>query len=208
MIRSVVTILSVTLFVLAAGTSANATTIDYHVNFSVGAGNVLGDIFTDGTLGALTQSNITNWVLTINDGTDPVVTLDGPLSGNNSHVGLNLFADTVDPLNATALQLTWRFDQTPPPDGAQGFVFSGNNPGPTNGYRFDFFNSTGGGCCQAPEVDIAGPTIQLAQHVTPNGTTEVIGQVAAAATVPEPATLTLTALGLAGVARRYRRKSR
>ena len=35
---------------------------------------------------ALAETDITNWVLTVNNGVDALFTLEGPLSGNDSTV--------------------------------------------------------------------------------------------------------------------------
>jgi hypothetical protein len=87
---------------IAGGQVARAGTIDYQVSLVTSVGTVTGNIFTDGTIGALTQSDITNWVLTLNNGVDPAFTLTGPLSGNNSGFGFNRLLDIADPLNASA----------------------------------------------------------------------------------------------------------
>jgi hypothetical protein len=193
--------------VLIGGQPASATPIDYKVNVTILGGSVTGDIITDGTIGALSSANITNWILTVNEGVDPPFTMTGPSSGNNSHLTFGLLADTVDPLNATATQLTWRFDQTPPTDPAQilGFFVGPNLPLAT--YNWIFFNSTGGGCCGPASESIGGPANTNAQHLSfANGTTQVLGS--AVSTVPEPASVTLTALGLSGLVARYRRRSK
>jgi hypothetical protein len=73
---------------------------------------------------------------------------------------------------------------------------------PTAAYNFNFFNSTGGGCCALSALNIKGPSFTASLSFV-NGTTQVIGT---ATTVPEPTSLILTALGLAGVVTRYRRR--
>ena len=46
-------------------TTASATPIVYSVSRTVGAGSAVGTITTDGTLGALTATNIVDWTLTL-----------------------------------------------------------------------------------------------------------------------------------------------
>lgn len=179
---------------------AEATTIDYNVNFFYqGKLVVSGHIFTNGTIGPLAETDITNWILTVNNGVDAPFTLEGPLSGNNSTAdGFNLFELAVDPLQALpAGDLRWTAQQPPAPLPAQGFGFNGA------GYRFSFFNPTGGGCCGVPEYSIGGPTMTLTQHLAPGAVVD-LGIAPSPAAVPEPATLTLTALGLAAFVTRYR----
>src|ERR1700737_1754901 len=120
----IVTGLIVTISLISGTVASAADPIVYTVNLSFGGGTVTGDIITDGTIGALTESNIIDWVLTLDNGVDPAFTLMGPLSGNNSSVPFTPLADTVGPLNALPTgELTWRFDQTPPPDPAQILAF-------------------------------------------------------------------------------------
>jgi hypothetical protein len=64
-----------------AGSSAHATV--YEINLSVGAGSVTGVIETNGVNGELSPSDIVDWNLLINNGTNSFNLL-GPLSGNNS----------------------------------------------------------------------------------------------------------------------------
>jgi hypothetical protein len=53
----------------------------------VGAGGVTGFIETDGTAGTLSDGNILDWNLLLNNGTT-TFSLLGPLSGNNSQVDI------------------------------------------------------------------------------------------------------------------------
>ena len=70
---------------IGAPTVARAD-ITYAVDETVGAGSATGFITTNGTLGILDTADILNWNLTLNDGTNPPVDLEGPASGNNSLV--------------------------------------------------------------------------------------------------------------------------
>ena len=62
--------------------------ITYAVDETVGAGSATGFITTNGTIGTLDTADILDWNLTLNDGTNPPVDLEGPASGNNSLVFL------------------------------------------------------------------------------------------------------------------------
>ena len=90
--------------VFALAASAQAGTIDYQVNVTVGAGSATGLIQTDGTLGSLSNSNILDWNLVVTDGTDTNV-MKGPLSGNNSVEGSG-----GGPLAVTATAQSLSFD--------------------------------------------------------------------------------------------------
>src|SRR5580700_10349958 len=70
---------------LAFSALVSASSITYNVNLTIGTGSATGFITTDGTIGALSAADITNFDLIINDGTASM-TLLGPLSGNNSYV--------------------------------------------------------------------------------------------------------------------------
>jgi len=89
---------------LGVASLANATNITYTVDQTIGAGSLTGDIVTDGTIGTLVQSDVIDWNLLLNDGTN-TFDLTGPLSGGNS-----LFSDNAPgDLSATATQLTFDF---------------------------------------------------------------------------------------------------
>ncbi len=65
------------------GSVSQALALDYTVNSTIGAGGVTGTITTDGTFGALTDANVLDWNLVLDNGSAQF-TLLGPLSGNNS----------------------------------------------------------------------------------------------------------------------------
>lgn len=73
---------ALSLVVLSASVGQAAT---FNVSRSIGIGGVTGTIDTDNTIGTLSQSNITNWNLLLNDGTG-TFNLLGPLSGANSQL--------------------------------------------------------------------------------------------------------------------------
>ena len=94
-----------------AGNFASALPITYNVNQTIGLSTVTGNIQTDGTIGVLLFSNITDWTLTVNFNSGAVVsTLLGPLSGNNSRVSVVFAFPAANAFSATASQLLFDFD--------------------------------------------------------------------------------------------------
>jgi hypothetical protein len=96
-----------TMALLLSVVLCSAATITYDVNRTIGAGSVTGFVETDGTIGVLSASNILDWNLVLNEGTNPTFDILGPLSGSNSVVGV-VGAD----LSATATQLLFNFSGT------------------------------------------------------------------------------------------------
>jgi hypothetical protein len=176
--------LSLALAALAlTATTAYASTISYSVSRTVGAGMVTGTIVTDGALGVLSQVDIVNWNLVINDGSNSFSLL-GPTSGNNSQV---LFLGTE--LTATATGLFFNYS------GTSVVLFQS----PTVGSGIDFWCLENGGCsgnANADAIRLTGGSV-VGVHT---GNQQIAS--AAATPVPEPATWTLIATGLAAFAGR------
>lgn len=81
-----------------AGTTASAASITYNVNETIGLGSVFGTIQTDGTLGALDQSNVIGFDLFVNgpgaaieltQANSVIVTSGSNLSAFQNHLAFN-----------------------------------------------------------------------------------------------------------------------
>ena len=141
-----------------------------------GVGSIIGTITTDGTLGPLASANITAWSL--------LATAPGFSASETSGVfGAFNIPDGSGEMMASASSLTlvtspgWLFDSEPP-SGQQGIQFA---------QGFDVFS-----------IALGTPN-QLDFFI--EGAPSVI-----ATAVPEPATLSLLGIGIAGVALARRRK--
>jgi hypothetical protein len=182
-----------TLALLMLTVCCSAGSITYDLDLTIGFGGVAGDIVTDGTIGVLTGANIVSWDLTLNDGTDPAVTL----TGTNSSVSV---APDDQDLSATASQLLFNFNDT--------------GPDPSY-FRFLSTDVLSGVCWSIAPVDcvtpgntatglslLVGGNVGNAQFTS--GT--VIGS--NPGTTPEPSTLALLGLGIAALGFRKFRASR
>jgi PEP-CTERM motif len=162
--------------------------ITYSVNQTIGLGNVTGSIQTDGTTGVLGAGNIIGWNLELNG-----VGASLNLTNLNSVV----FVSGAD-VTATTGDLFFNFSGAD-----QGLLL----------FQVSLFSGTQYYCDGAP-LNFAcfqGATVApqsifdpSAQHVPVEGN-QIIG-VAGSTSVPEPATLALLALGLAGLGVARRRK--
>jgi hypothetical protein len=104
---------------------ANAADITYYISQNIGVGGVTGDIVTDGTTNGLSSSDIVNWNLFLNDGTDT-----RELSASNSVVLIRVPAGATPNLSATANQLLFNFSG----EGDNNYLIFENTASPTSGY--------------------------------------------------------------------------
>lgn len=167
--------------------SAMAAPITYDVNRTIaGVGSVVGTVTTDGTIGVLARNNVTGWALTIDDGDgNGSFTLLGGINSALLMLG-NL-------LSADADSLAFDFSGT-------GFALFQS---PTTGSSVNWWCLEGAnsGCAGYGQ----GETVNRFNEPTYafRNTAQVIGTTGG--TVPEPATLGLIGLALAGLAATRRR---
>ena len=169
----------------------NASTVNYTVARTIGAGSVTGFIQTDGTFGVLQAADFTDWNLLLNDGTS-TFSLFGPLSGNNSVV----YTQGND-VSASSTQLLFNFSGTD--NGLLLFqqgLFSGNHY---------YCSATQTSACFGPGETVTPINVFTGYQFVDRSGNVVIGT-AGGSTVPEPGTLLMFGLGIAGLAGVLRRR--
>lgn len=179
-LKTILSTLAVAALVPLAAQSAPLT---YNVNRTIGAGSVFGTITTDGTFGTLAGANITSWVLTIDDGDgNGSFVQTGGVNANLLVVGTGLSAD-ADSIDFNFAVPGFALFQSPN-------IGSGQNwwcvEGPTG-------NCAGTG--QGETVNRFGvPAFQA------YSTTQAIATIGGGNEIPEPTSLALMGLALAGLA--------
>lgn len=169
-----------------------ASPITYDVNETIGTGSVTGIIETDGAIGVLNAADILDWNLHLIVGAD-TYNLTGPASGNNSSV----FISGID-VTATATDLFFNFSGADFGSLLFEVVFASGQH-----YYCDAAASTIL-CLQGATV--VPQSLGNYQNVSLSGNV-IIGTVRGGGSIPEPATISLLGLGLAGVGFMRRRKA-
>ena len=173
---------------LLASVTANASIV-YNLDRTIGAGTVTGFIETDGSIGVLGSSNITDWALTLTAPNllgGPIVTLNASDTGSTTTV-------SGSSLTATTDALSFNFSA----DGHTDYMmFKVGSVG------YCIHNCLSGWQSEAI-MRATSPSNTDAAFTTPTGTIDI-----AVSAVPVPAAVWLFGSGLLGLVGVARRKAR
>ena len=169
---------ALSLVVLSASVGQAAT---FNVSRSIGSGGVTGTIDTDNTIGTLSQSNITNWNLLLNDGTG-TFNLLGPLSGANSQLLI-----LGNSFSATAKDLLFNFT------GSNNDLVLFQNP--TTGSSQNAWCIKNGQCGDFGPGEVVLLTLANLQSSSRSGLTSIATTSSGSQAVPEPFTIIGTLVG-------------
>jgi hypothetical protein len=190
--------------VAAAGLAASgASATVYTVGDTVGAGGVTGTITTTGALGVLGSSAITDWNLTLSDGSS-TFNLTGPLSGANS----GLLNNSGTALTATASGLFFNFAST----AGSFLLFEG---APVAGVDFWCVNDAASPCGSTLGASSSNEVVRVSGAAIRQsfvGVTQIASQSSPppppGGGIPEPATWMMMILGFGGLGGLVRRRRR
>jgi len=182
---------ALTVVLLALVTSVAHANITYtFFGGAVGTGSFSGSVTTNGTIGFLNDADILDWNIALDGNPGGMFTLLGPLSGNNSGYESTdniLFTTSGGGLFADFANTGYALFQ---------------NPAPGSGVNYLCFTGAGQLC-----GNFDGPAITLGTDVFGvNQLVETAGRVQIGAAIPEPATLALLGVALAGLGFSRRRK--
>jgi PEP-CTERM motif len=157
---------------------------------------VSGSITTDGTLGILQSSNILSWNLDITDNLNAAY--DVVLTPSNS----GIVEDIGNGLTASATGLSFDFS-----DSGAVFAIQGTTHGFFSGYQYFCFQATSGPCATGETIVPDYFAVDGVEVTGLSGTLPL--NPPSGGGVPEPAALSLFALGVAGVGfLKWRRKAK